>query len=75
MADGDDVTWLYSILHIRTREGSARGEGEHTVIDSLSRIVDDSIAAAGCSIESDETCERIQDWDGTWWLDDEKKKM
>ena len=51
MADGDDVTWLYSILHIRTRDKSARGEGEHTAIDSLSRNVDDSIVAAGFSIE------------------------
>ena len=77
MADGDDVTWLYSILHIRPREESARGEGEHTAIDSLSRNVDDSIVAAGFAIELiswEETCERIQDWDGTWWwLDDEKK--
>lgn len=79
MADGDDVTWLYSILRIRTQEESARGEGEHTAIDSLSRYVADSIVAAGFSIElisREETCERIQDWNGTWWwLDDEKKKM
>lgn len=40
------------------------------VIESLSRIVDDSIVVAGCSIglkSRDETCERSQDWDGTWW--------
>ena len=50
VADGDDVTWLYSILHV-SREESARGEGEHTAIDSLSRYVADSIVAAGFSIE------------------------